>query len=443
MGEFLEIMLGKQGYQVSSTTSAGQAIALLDRETIDLVISDISMPEMNGLDLLKIIKEKSPATAVVMITAYASTDTAILAMKNGAYDYITKPFNNDEILLTIDKALQNSHLQRENRRLQQELEQRYGFGSLIGKSSAMLKVYDLIQRVAQTKANILVTGESGTGKELVARAIHYTGPRKDQPFVTVNCGAIPEQLLESEFFGHEKGAFTGAVKTKDGYFTAAHGGTIFLDEIGELPLALQVKLLRVIQEKSFKRVGSTVEQEVEVQIISATNRDLETAVAEGSFREDLYYRLNVIKIDLPPLRERAGDIPLLVRHFLEHFNREYGRTVTSLTPEATKVLIHYPYPGNVRELENIIERSVVLENTEELTAASLPTSLTRPTAASTTADIHLTEEGIDLEETVANLEKSLINQALELSGHHKTKAAELLGLSFRSLRYRLDKYQIE
>ncbi len=439
MCEFLEIILQKNGYQVSSRQSARAAIKDLETGTFDLVISDINMPEMSGLELLQLIKEKSPSTEVIMITAYASTDTAIQAMKRGAYDYIIKPFNNDEILLTIEKALKNSQLQRENRRLQQELEKRYGFGNLIGKSPAILKVYELIQRVAQTRANILITGESGTGKELVARAIHYTGPRKDQPFVTVNCGAIPEQLMESEFFGHEKGAFTGAIKTRDGYFAAADSGTIFLDEIGEIPPALQVKLLRVIQEKSFMRVGSTVERAVDVQVVSATNRDLESAVSEGSFREDLFYRLNVITIDLPPLRERSSDIPLLARHFLQQYNQEYGREIDDISQEAINIMLNYGFPGNVRELENIIERGVIMETGTVITPASLPPVLTRPATNGTVIGLRLPEDGLDLEKTLAELEHQLINQALERCNHNKTKAAKLLGLSFRSFRYRLQK----
>ena len=443
MCEFLEIMLRKNGYQVDSRQSAREAVKELEAETCDLVITDINMPEMSGLELLSLVKEKSPGTEVIMITAYASTDTAIQAMKRGAYDYITKPFNNDEILLTIKKALKNSQLQRENRRLQEELEKRYGFGNLIGKNPAMLKVYELIQRVAQTSANILITGESGTGKELAARAIHYTGPRKDKPFVTVNCGAIPEQLMESEFFGHEKGAFTGAVKTRDGYFAAADGGTIFLDEIGEVPPALQVKLLRVIQEKSFKRVGSNVDRTVDVQVVSATNRDLESEVSEGNFREDLFYRLNVIKIDLPPLRERGSDIPLLANHFLQKYNREYGREIGGISREALNILLGYAYPGNIRELENIIERAVIMETGSTLSADSLPPILTRPAAVANGADLQLPADGLDLEETLTELERRFIHQALERCGHNKTQAAKLLGLSFRSFRYRLEKLDLQ
>ncbi|MBW1645906.1 MAG: sigma-54-dependent Fis family transcriptional regulator [Deltaproteobacteria bacterium] len=440
MAEFLEIMLSRQHYRVTVTTSARRAAALIGEQTFDLVISDISMPEMSGLELLRLVKEKSPATEMVMITAYASSETAIEAMKCGAYDYITKPFNNDEILLTIRKALENSRLQRENRRLQAELEKKYGFGNLIGKSPAMLRVYELIKRVAPVKANVLLTGESGTGKELVARAIHYAGPRKDRPLITVNCGAIPEQLLESEFFGHEKGAFTGADRARQGYLAAADGGTVFLDEIGELPPALQVKLLRVIQEKRFTPVGSTRELAVDIQLISATNRDLEAEVAAGNFREDLFYRLNVIRIDLPPLRERSLDIPLLARHFLDRYAREYQRPLTGFTPEALQCLAAYHYPGNVRELENIVERAVVLETGELLTPASLPAALGGRSDSPETSLYRLPDAGLDLEATVAELEKELIRQALERCGHHKTKAAALLGLSFRSFRYRLEKY---
>jgi two-component system response regulator PilR (NtrC family) len=441
MCEFLEIMLRKHNYQVTACLSAHQALKYLEAEAFDLVISDISMPEMSGIELLGLIRERSPGTEVIMITAFASPETAIRAMKLGAYDYITKPFNLDAILLTIDKALKNSRLQRENRQLRRELEQRYGFGNLIGKSPAMTRVFELIERVAPSKANILVTGKSGTGKELVARAIHFSGPRKDRPFITVNCGAIPAQLMESELFGHEQGAFTGALKARDGYFAAADGGTIFLDEVGEIPLPLQVKLLRVIQERRFSRVGSTTEREVDVRIIAATNRDLEAAVTENGFREDLFYRLNVIRIDLPELRQRSDDILLLARHFLQKYNREYGRNLTGFTPEAMKILLSYNFPGNVRELENIVERGVIMASGENITPDSLPPGLDRPTPASG-AGITLPAAGIELDHLVAELECSLIRQALERSGGTITEAAKLLGLSFRSLRYRLEKYQL-
>ncbi|MBN2231830.1 MAG: sigma-54-dependent Fis family transcriptional regulator [Deltaproteobacteria bacterium] len=441
MREFLEIMLVKNGYRVTACAAARQGLERMKTATFDLVISDISMPEMSGIDLLPLVRERSPGTEVIMITAFASPETAIRAMKLGAYDYITKPFNLDAILLTIDKALKNSRLQRENRELRRELEQRYGFASLIGKSPAMTRVFELIERVAPSKANILVTGKSGTGKELVARAIHFTGPRKDRPFITVNCGAIPEQLMESEFFGHEQGAFTGAVKARDGYFAAADGGTIFLDEVGEIPLPLQVKLLRVVQERRFSRIGSTAEREVDVRLIAATNRDLEAAVAAGDFREDLFYRLNVIKIDLPELRQRSDDIPLLARHFLQKYNREYGRNLAGFTPEAMKILLGHTFPGNVRELENIVERGVIMESGENITPDSLPPGLNRRTPASC-AGIVLPGEGIELEILVAELECSLIRQALERRGGSITEAAKLLGLSFRSLRYRLEKYRL-
>lgn len=440
MCEFLEIILLRAGYRVSSFTDAFKAVSTLETENYDLVISDLKMPSMSGLELLRTVKKKSPATEIIMITAFASTTTVIEAMKNGAFDYITKPFKVDEILITVEKALKNSQLQRENLRLRQELEKRFGFDNLIGKSPPMVAIYEVIKQVAPTKTNVLICGESGTGKELVARAIHFSGLNKEKPFVAVNCAAIPEHLIESELFGHTKGAFTGAVSNTEGYLTAANGGTLFLDEIAEIPPALQVKVLRVIQEKRFQKVGNPKEISVDLQFIAATNRDLQAAVSSGDFRQDLFYRLNVIRIDLPPLRQRLEDIPLLLKHFLQKYCLEYNRELTGFSPEATQALINYDYPGNIRELENIVERCVVLESGEGVvTYATLP-EVVKKTSPSTLAGSMLPKEGLKLEEVVANLETDLIKQALKRCNGNKTKAAELLGLSFRSLRYRLDKY---
>ncbi len=443
MCDFLEIALQRNGYRVSCFNDAFAAVQALEKENFDLVICDLKMPGMNGLEMLRTIKKKSPATEIIMITAFASTNTVIEAMRCGAFDYISKPFKIDEILLTVEKALKNSQLQRENQRLQRELEKRFGFDNLIGKSRPMLEVYKLIKQVAPTKTNILICGESGTGKELVARAIHFSGPHKKRPFIAVNCAAIPEQLLESELFGHTRGAFTGAVNQTEGYLAAADGGTLFLDEIAEIPPALQVKILRVLQEKSYQKIGSPREYSLDLQFIAATNRDLEKSVARGEFRQDLFYRLNVIRIDLPPLRERAGDIPLLLDHFLQIYNREYGRKLKGFSPEALEVLINYDYPGNVRELENLVERCVVLAGDQnEIPLASLPPAL-RQQERNPLHPARLPEEGLDLEKVVADLEIELIHQALERSGGNKTKAAELLGLSFRSFRYRLQKYGLQ
>ncbi|MCD6268790.1 MAG: sigma-54-dependent Fis family transcriptional regulator [Deltaproteobacteria bacterium] len=441
MCEFLEIILLRNNYRVSCFTDAFAAVSSLETTNYDLVISDLKMPMMSGLEMLRTVKKKNPATEMIMITAFASTTSVIEAMKNGAFDYINKPFKVDEILLTIEKALKNSHLQRENLRLHKELEKRFGFDNLIGKSSSMMKIYEVIKQVAPTKTNILICGESGTGKELIARAIHFSGPNREQPFVAVNCAAIPEQLLESELFGHTKGAFTGAVSQSEGYLGAADGGTLFLDEIGELPLALQVKILRLLQEKCFQKVGSPKEISVDLQFIAATNLDLMAAVESGAFRQDLFYRLNVIRIDLPPLRQRQQDIPLLLQHFLHKYTIEYKRDFESFSPEVTRTLMDYNYPGNIRELENIVERCVILETGEKvISAATLPQLLQHQAPGSLTTT--LPNEGLDLEEVVTKLETDLIGQALQKSHGNKTQAAKLLGLSFRSLRYRLDKYEL-
>ncbi len=440
MCEFLEIIFLRAGYRVSWFTDAFAAVTSLETESYDLVISDLKMPSMSGLELLRTVKKKTPATEIIMITAFASTTSVIEAMKNGAFDYISKPFKVDEILLTVEKALKNSQLQRENLRLRQELEKRFGFDNLIGKSPPMMAIYEVIKQVAPTKTNVLICGESGTGKELVARAIHFSGPHKEKPFVAVNCAAIPEHLIESELFGHTKGAFTGAVSNTEGYLAAANGGTLFLDEIAEIPPALQVKVLRVIQEKRFQKVGNPKEISVDLQFIAATNRDLQAAVSSGEFRQDLFYRLNVIRIDLPPLRQRLEDIPLLLKHFLQQYCLEYNRDLNGFSPEATQALINYDYPGNIRELENIVERCVVLETGDGIIAHSTLPEVVRKISQSSLTSTILPKEGVDLEEVVANLETDLIEQALKQCDGNKTKAAELLGMSFRSLRYRLDKY---
>ncbi|HIE07569.1 MAG TPA: sigma-54-dependent Fis family transcriptional regulator, partial [Desulfarculaceae bacterium] len=388
MCEFLEIILLRNNYRVSCFTDAFAAVSSLETTNYDLVISDLKMPMMSGLEMLRTVKKKSPSTEMIMITAFASTTSVIEAMKNGAFDYINKPFKVDEILLTIEKALENSQLQRENLRLHKELEKRFGFDNLIGKSSSMMKIYEVIKQVAPTKTNILICGESGTGKELIARAIHFSGPNREQPFVAVNCAAIPEQLLESELFGHTKGAFTGAVSQSEGYLGAADGGTLFLDEIGELPPALQVKILRLLQEKCFQKVGSPKEISVDLQFIAATNLDLTAAVESGAFRQDLFYRLNVIRIDLPPLRQRQEDIPLLLKHFLHKYTIEYKRDFESFSPEVTRTLMDYDYPGNIRELENIVERCVILETGEKvISAATLPQLLQHQAPGSLTTTL--------------------------------------------------------
>lgn len=441
MREFLEIMLKKEGYKVALASNGEEVTKMIEKDIFDLILLDIRMPKLDGISALKKIKSVNPETIVIMITAYASADTAIQAMKEGAYDYITKPFKVDEIKLIIRNALEKKQLQKENLLLKQVVKERYHFDNILGQSPKMLDLYDLLEKVSPTKTNILITGESGTGKELVAKAIHYNSPRKDKPFVTLNCGAIPESLIESELFGHMKGAFTDAIATKKGLFEVADEGTIFLDEISELPLLMQVKLVRVLQDKEFKRVGGTEDIRVDVRIISATNKDLEEAVREKRFREDLFYRLNVIQIKLPPLRERREDIPLLAEHFLKKYSRELNKNITKISPDALQILLQYDYPGNVRELQNIIERAVALETGSELSSQNLHSYLNeQPSVKKGLFDLEIPKEGIDLERVVEDLERTLLLKALDKTKGIKKKAAELLHINFRSMRYRLEKY---
>ncbi|MBI5455107.1 MAG: sigma-54-dependent Fis family transcriptional regulator [Deltaproteobacteria bacterium] len=449
MRDFLEIMLRKDGYEASAFASPDAALDFCRSEKVDLVISDIRMPGMGGVEFLKALKDLDPDILVIMITAYASVETAIDAMKSGAYDYFTKPFNIDEVRINIKKALKLKSLEEENRLLKTDLKTKYGFANIIGTSPRMAEVYGYIMSIARTKTNVLVTGESGTGKELVARAIHMESERKDGPFIAINCGAIPENLLESELFGHQKGAFTGAVANKSGLAEEANGGTLFLDEITELPLHLQVKLLRFIQERNFRKVGGTTDISVDIRLIAATNRDPEAEVKASRFREDLFYRLNVIRIDLPPLRERKEDIPMLARYFMERYSREHGKNIKKISEEALKCLMAYDYSGNVRELENLMERAVTLETTETVTVEALPPALKeRACALQSLQAVPMAcgergpEGAVDLEKTVEEFEKAIIMDALKKTGGVKKRAAELLGLSFRSMRYKLSKYDI-
>jgi two-component system response regulator PilR (NtrC family) len=441
MREFLDIMLKKEGYKVSLASNGEEVLRLIEKDIFDLVLLDIRMPKMDGIAVLKKIKASSPETVVIMITAYASADTAIKAMKEGAYDYITKPFKVEEIKLIIKNALEKKNLQKENILLKQLVKDRYHFENIIGQSPKMQALYELLEKVAPTKTNILITGESGTGKELAAKAIHYNSARKDKPFVTLNCGAIPESLIESELFGHMKGAFTDAIATKKGLFEIADEGTIFLDEISELPLLMQVKLLRVLQDREFKRVGGTEDIRVDVRIIAATNKDLEEAVRDKRFREDLFYRLNVIQIKLPPLRERKEDIPLLAAHFLKKYSVELNKNITRISPDALQLMLDYGYPGNVRELQNIIERAVALGNGQELTRQHLSSYLDNQLPLKKGwIDLEIPTEGIDLEKMVEELERTLLLKALDRTKGIKKKAADLLRINFRSMRYRLEKY---
>jgi two-component system response regulator PilR (NtrC family) len=444
MREFLAIVLRKEGYYVTAVADGESALRLLEQDIFDLVMTDMKMPGMDGLALLRSIKQLSPRTVVLMITAYASTENAVEAMRAGAYDYVTKPFQIDEVKLLINKALDHRNLEEENRRLKEQFHQLEGFEQLIGRSHSMQRVLELINKVADSNSNVLIFGESGTGKELVARALHSRSRRKEKPFVTINCSALPEPLLESELFGHMKGSFTGAVSNKEGLFEVANDGTIFLDEIGDTPAAIQVKLLRVLQEKEFRRIGGTKDIRVDVRVIAATNKDLDKAIADGTFREDLYYRLDVIPIHLPPLRERRDDIPMLAEHFLGKYGRAGAVPVTGLAPGALQVLSAHDWRGNVRELEHLVERAVTLATSPLLTPDLLTACLQRPdsSAASVITD-QLPPDGIDLESMVSQLERKLLLQALDRSGGIKKRAAQLLGLNFRSFRYRLEKYGLK
>jgi len=441
--QFLTIMLERAGHAVRAAASGSDAYHLLDRYEFDLVITDLKMPEISGMDVLARVKEVAPQTEVIMITAYATTDSAVEAMKRGAFDYVIKPFKIDELKLIVKKALAQKRLTQENILLRQQLKASGRYQNIIGSSPAMEGIFELIDRVKDTHINVLITGESGTGKEMVARAVHFNGRRAERPFLGINCSAIPETLIESELFGHKKGSFTGAVANKKGLFEAASGVTLFLDELGELPLSTQVKLLRAIQERKIKAVGGLEEVKVDARIIGATNLDLEKAVAAGRFREDLYYRLNVVPIRMPPLRERREDIAALIAHFLRKYAKEYGVQQPELGRETIERLLRYDYPGNVRELENIIERCVAL-GSEEIALSSLG-SPDEPSRVLTSDLLFALEEfpeaGISLDESLEELERRLIGEALQRSGGRKKDAAELLGISFRSFRYRLGKLE--
>lgn len=443
--EVLSIMLKRAGYAVTSATDGEEAVELLQKEIFDLVITDLRMPKVDGLEVLKAVKSTSPETVVLIITAFASADSAVEAMKQGAYDYLTKPFQVDEVQLIIRNALEKRRLTTENMLLKREMASQSSFAQLVGHSEAMQKVFEVVRKVADSKSNVLICGESGTGKELVARAIHYNSARSVLPFVAVNCSAVPETLLESELFGHMKGSFTGAIANKAGLFEIANGGTIFLDEIGDTTPTIQVKLLRVIQEREFRRVGGSQDIKVDVRVVAATNKDLEKAVADGSFREDLYYRLDVIPIRLPPLRMRTGDIPLLVNHFLERFAKDSGKPKPVLSSEAMHVLLEHEWRGNVRELENLIERVVAFSVDGSVTDADVRGWLHRPTAPPPVQGmpLDLTDEGVDLEGLINGIEKNLLLKALERSKWVKKKAARMLRLNTRSFRYRLEKYAIK
>ncbi|HVR43120.1 MAG TPA: sigma-54 dependent transcriptional regulator [Thermoanaerobaculia bacterium] len=423
--EVLEAVLRREGFDVLLAATGEEGLALLDGEDVDLIILDMMLPGMSGTEVLRVIKETDPDIPVVIITAYSSIDGAIDAMKHGAFHYIPKPFKNEEVVLTVNKALEQRHLSRENRRLKAELSEKYSFSNIIGKSEPMRKVFELIRLAAPSRSNILIAGESGTGKELVAKAIHHASQRARMPFVTVNSGSLPPELLESNLFGHLKGAFTGAIATKRGLFEVADGGSIFLDEVGTINIETQAKLLRVIQEKEFMRLGGVETIRVDVRIIAASNIELTELVEAGQFREDLFYRLNVIRIALPPLRRRREDIPLLVAHFLQKYSDENRKKIRDVTPDAMKILMEYPWPGNVRELENTIERAVVLSTGERIGIELLPEYLRFPKQSDQPVVI-VPPDGFSLKDAVSRYERSLILQSLELANGVQKRAAELL-----------------
>ncbi|KIH76296.1 two component, sigma54 specific, transcriptional regulator, Fis family [Geoalkalibacter ferrihydriticus] len=435
----LEQNLSKQGYEVLTSGSGEDALRLIRDESPDLVLLDIQLPGINGLEVLQKAKDLDGELIVIMITALGVLETAVKAMRMGAYDYIGKPFNLDELAITIKKALETGELKREVAHLRSEQSRHFGISNLIGDSRHMQNVLSLIKKVAQSDAStVLVQGESGTGKELVAKAIHYESARADKPFMAINCAAVPETLLESELMGHERGAFTDAKVQKKGLFELSDGGTIFLDEIGDMAMGMQAKLLRVLEERTFRRVGGSKDISVDVRIISATNKDLLEAIADKSFRADLYYRLQVIPLFLPSLRERKDDILPLVEHFIAHFNREFGKSVKGVSPMAEKFLLEYPWPGNIRELRNVIERAIILENEETLLLEHLPQEIVGKAGVLSSGPLsfQIPPEGIDIEE----VERELIRQSLELTDGNQSKAAKKLNLGIDAFRYRMKKF---
>ena len=436
--------LEDEGYKVSEAETGKAAFKLLEEEDCDLLMLDYRLPDTTGIQILERVRQEQPEIAVVMMTAYGTVESAVQAMKFGAFDYLTKPVNLDELAVIVQKALETTRLRRDVRRLQSEQRESHGKVQLVGESQAMNDVMELVGKVCASQATtVLLEGESGTGKNVVAKAIHYGSPRAERPFVTITCSALTETLLESELFGHERGAFTDAKTQKKGLLQAADGGTAFLDEIGEMGLPMQAKLLRVLEDKTFKRVGGTRDIQVEVRIVAATNRDLETQVAQGLFREDLYYRLKVIPIRLPSLRERRDDIPMLIQHFLDHFNEEMRKNTTGVEPEAMSLLSAYDWPGNIRELRNVVERIMILENKDRIEVVDLPASIRQGGRAATSPDPTAGGKAPGLpigSMTLEEMEREAIGRALEQASHNQVRAAKLLGLSRDTLRYRMKKF---
>ncbi len=436
MQRLLARILDRQGYETLTVGSAKEAMQLINSDSFDLVLTDIQMPGMNGLELLREIKAFDPSLPIIVVTAYGTVESAVEALRAGAYDYITKPFETDEIKLTVAKAFERERLLAENRYLHEELEQKYRFSGIVGSSQIMADVFEMASSVAVSNASVLVTGESGTGKELIARSVHYNSPRKDKPFIVLNCAVFSEGVIESELFGHEKGAFSGAISTKKGRFELADQGTLFIDEVGEMSPSAQVKLLRVIQEHEFERVGGTRTIKTDVRLVAATNKDLAAEVQAGRFREDLFYRLNVVHLTMPPLRDRREDIEPLVQHFLEKYKAETGKKISEISPKALSDLIAHEWPGNVRELQNAIERAVVLSRSDIITPNDLPQEVRGGNEICLT----LPQTGSNLTDILDDLERQLIIQTLRREGASQTRAAESLGIARTTLRYKMEKY---
>jgi len=440
MRHMLTLILRREGYEARAVGRGSEALALLEGEPFDFILSDVIMPEMGGLDLLRAIKEKKVEATIIMMSAYGNLDTAVEAMKLGAYDYVSKPFKPDEILLTLRKAEEREHLRRENQVLRQAVSRDYAFANIIGKSAKMVQVFETIKKISDYKASVLILGESGTGKEMVAKAIHFNSPRSQGLFVAVNCGAIPETLLESELFGFEKGAFTDAKKEKRGSFEMAHGGTLFLDEIGEMSLSAQVKILRALQEGEVKKLGSEKQIKVDVRIIAATIRDLSKAVLESKFREDLFYRLNVLPLQLPPLRDRKEDLPLLAEHFIQKYNQEHRLSIGGITEQAMMFLLDYAWPGNVREMENAIERAMILSQDHKIQPECLPPEIRN--GAHPPRDL-LPSDELSVKKLTRLLEADLIRRALKKTGGNRSQASRILEISHPALLSKIREYGIE
>ena len=440
MRHMLALLLEKEGYQVDNAADGKQGLDLASESFYDLILCDLKMPVMDGMAFLENFQDMQLESTVIVMSAYGTMDTAIEAMKRGAYDYVSKPFKPDEIMLTLRKAEERERLRKENRLLQQSVRERYSFAQMIGRSPPMQEIFATIEKVADYKTSVLVTGESGTGKELIARAIHYNSSRADKPLVTVNCGAIPENLLESELFGHKKGAFTDAIKDKRGLFQEAHGGSIFLDEIGELPRPLQVKLLRALQEEEIKRVGDTQSINIDIRVLAATTKDLAEEVKNGRFRDDLYYRINVLHVVVPPLRQRSEDIPMLTQHFIEKISKRLHSKVDGVSPAAASALQRYEWPGNVRELENFIERAMVMTGGRTIELADLPPHLQ---SKAEPVEYLANDENLSIKEASRRLERTLIRRALEKTGGNRTQAAKILEISHPALLYKIKAYGLD